>query len=435
MRSAEVDVLEDCLERLQAGASLEQILELYPQWASELRPLLESALLAWSLRVSAPIPEASMARSRTLFVNKAVAQPQTRPFIGLVIRFSHSLVAALAAVVILAIGTSFVSAQSLPGDIFYPVKLAGEQTRLLLTTNTTQRLNLQETYDEKRANEVEDLLQVHRQVEVTFVGLLTNTLDNHWQVAGVNVVFPAELNSTFGQMLNSYVEVTGLSQSDGLVQVSEIHLRELDFSGTVSSITAGMWIINQVSVRVDSETQINGAPSVGAHVSVKAYRQEDSTLKARLITVIDSGKQEAQIPSATSQSDGSQVESTGDEIGVTATDSQGNLVLDPTITLENTSTNTSEGPTPTVASSPVSGIGGVGNEHITPTQTSSPTRTPTADSTSTTSATNTRTPKPSATATSTPTQNKDGETQPVKNGSKTPTPTPTPRGDGSGRGG
>ena len=94
MKTVVVDALEDCLERLQAGASLEQVLALYPQWAKEMRPLLESALLAWSLRVTAPVPEASMARSRALFIEKAVAQPQHRGLFDLKLRFKYSLFAA-----------------------------------------------------------------------------------------------------------------------------------------------------------------------------------------------------------------------------------------------------------------------------------------------------------------------------------------------------
>jgi hypothetical protein len=434
MKTAEVDALEDCLERLQAGASLEQVLALYPIWAEELRPLLESAILAWSLRVNAPVPEASLARSRALFIEKAVSHPQHRGLFGLGLRFSYSLIAILSTVVVLAVGTSFVSAQSLPGDILYPVKLAGEQTRLLLTTNTTQRLILQERYDQTRADEVENLLQDHRLVTVNFVGLLTQTIDNHWQVAGVNVVFPIELNSTFDQMVNAYVEVTGVSQSDGIVQVSQIHLRELDFSGTINSMTSEMWYVDQVGIRVEDTTEINGVLSVGVHVMVKAYRQEDGTLIARQISLIDSGKQEVQQPPATSQSGENKTESTNGGNKATSTNDGGNFAVGGTSTLANTATSQSAETNPTATDgNPASGKGEGGNVHTpnTPTNTPSDTLTVPSSSTAVYTRTSTATMTATETPTPTPTQTRDGGTKPPEDGGKvqspTPTSTPTPR--------
>jgi len=411
MKTVVVDALEDCLERLQAGASLEQVLALYPQWAKEMRPLLESALLAWSLRVTAPVPEASMARSRALFIEKAVAQPQHRGLFDLKLCFKYSLFAALCAVVILTIGTSFVSAQSLPGDILYPVKLAGEQTRLLFTTNTDQRLILQERYDQTRADEVANVLQDHRQVEVTFVGLLTRTIDDHWQVAGVNVVFPSDLESTFAQMVNAYVEVTGLSQSDGLVQVSQVQLRELIFSGTVTDMTLEMWYVDRIGVGIESATKVTGSVSVGAHVWVNAYRQEDGSLFARQIVVLTPAKQEVLQPSLT---DENQTGSTGSGNNATVTLDEGS----------STSSETTHATNPATLQ-PTSTAAGTGDPDNT---VNPPTDTPSATlvATSTKTRTNTLTFTPTVTSTPTSTQPHEGGTRPTENGGHTPSPTPTP---------
>jgi hypothetical protein len=427
MKTAVVDALEDCLERMQAGASLEQVLALYPQWAKEMRPLLESALLAWSLRVTTPVPEASMARSRALFIEKAAAQPQPKGLFAHRLRFSHSLIAALCAAVILAIGTSFVSAQSLPGDILYPVKLAGEQTRLLFTTNTTQRLSLQERYDQTRADEVENVLQDHRQVEVTFVGLLTQSIDGHWQVGGVNVVFPSNLEPISRQMLNAYVEVTGLSQNDGLVQVSQVHLRELTFSGTVTDMTSQMWYVDHIGVGIESTTKVTGIVKPGAYVWVNAYRQEDGTLFARHIVVITPAKQEVQQPS---QPGDAQTESTGSGNNATATNDEGSSGSGDATQTTNTATSQ-----PTTTSTATA----ADLETTLPLPTDTPSATRKA--TSTKARTNTRTSTPTSTPTPTATQTREGGSKPPENGGKTstvsppPASTPTPKQYGSDQGG
>jgi len=291
MVKAELDALEDCLERLNAGASIDRILALYPQWAEDLRPLLESAHRARSLRTTSAIPTGAMARSRVRFLEKSI-NPKRQGIFRMKLHFSHSLMASISAILILAIGTSFVSAQSIPGDILYPVKIAGEQTRLLLTTNSTQRLILQESYDQTRTDEVEGVIQAHRMVKVTFDGMLSQTAPDQWQVAGVKVSFLPDLNSTFVQMSNAYVEVTGLTQKDGSVQVSQVRQQELDFSGTVTHIGPDSWLVDQVVLHISSNTIINGIPTVGASVSVKAYRLEDASLVVSQVDVINSGNQE-----------------------------------------------------------------------------------------------------------------------------------------------
>jgi len=430
MKMVVADALEDCLERLEAGASLEQVLVLYPQWAEEMRPLLESALLAWSLRVTTPVPEASMARSRALFIQKTAVQPRRRGLFNFRLRFSHSFIAALSTAAILTIGTTFVSAQSLPGDILYPVKLAGEQTRLILTTNTDQRLILQEGYDQTRAVEVENVLQDHRLVQVTFVGLLTRTLDNHWQVAGVNILFPPNLEPAFEQMLNAYVEVDGLSQEDGIVQVSQVHLRELTFSGKLTDMTPTMWYVDRIEVGIEKATKITGLASVGAHVWVDAYRQEDGTLYALQLIVIDPGKQEVLQPTATSQSSENQDSSAGNGNNATATSDDSNVVAGGTANATNTAI-----PQPAWTSTPASA--GTGDQKLTqnsPTASPSNTLPPTATAT-TVAKTRTRTPAPTLTATPTATQSREGGTRPPENGNQLPSPTPTPTDQSSDQGG
>jgi hypothetical protein len=46
-------IFEECLRQIQNGASLEQVLKAYPAYESKLRPPLEMAVLARSIRTRA----------------------------------------------------------------------------------------------------------------------------------------------------------------------------------------------------------------------------------------------------------------------------------------------------------------------------------------------------------------------------------------------
>ncbi len=291
MEKAQIDALEDCLERIQAGADLEQVLEQFPSWAGELRPLLEASVVARSLQSQAVISEKAMVHSRTLFIQKAAArQPKSRNIFKFGLRYNHTLAIGISAVLILAVATTIASAQSIPGDVFYPVKLAGEQTRLLLTSNQSSRLNLQATYDNTRTNEVEDILQAHRTVSVSFAGLLTHNDSGQWQVSGVPVTFASNLAPQLSKMMGAYVSIYGFTQGNHTVEVTQITLRELDITGTVDQYAGDNLVVDQITIHLDQNTETVGILQDGAYVAIKAYRIEDNTLMARQVLVVNSGQ-------------------------------------------------------------------------------------------------------------------------------------------------
>ena len=52
------DVLEICLQELENGADLETVLARYPDLANELRPILNASVMARTMAVPAPSPDA-----------------------------------------------------------------------------------------------------------------------------------------------------------------------------------------------------------------------------------------------------------------------------------------------------------------------------------------------------------------------------------------
>jgi hypothetical protein len=294
MNNALVDALDNAITLIRAGKSPDEVLELYPQWKNDLRPLLDAVLAARSLKVDTPAPNAAQARSRAQFLTMALRQPDKRPFLANFLHFKTALAAGLALVVVLLIGTGFASAQSIPGDILYPVKLASEQTRLLLITDPAQRLELQLAYDTERLDEVEAMVEHNRSSEITISGNLVRVNDHLWQVAKVDLIFTPQLEPQARNLTNRYVEIHGVLQSSGSVLVERLQLRQLDFSGTLQEISKGEWTISQIPVQIDDQTLVSGDTSLGNTLQVKATRREDGSLMAIEIEGPHSNKKDQQ---------------------------------------------------------------------------------------------------------------------------------------------
>src|SRR5512135_1530590 len=115
--------LDNCLQQLAAGkASLAQCLSRYPQFAAELRPLLETALRFRQGKALHP-SGAVRDRTRARLVSHMRTHPQPRP-----IRALPRLAFGMAGIV-LALGlVSTAAAQSaLPGQPLYAWKLTTER--------------------------------------------------------------------------------------------------------------------------------------------------------------------------------------------------------------------------------------------------------------------------------------------------------------------
>ena len=298
-----VTAFDDCLQELLAGGSLESVLSRHAAIAAELRPLLETALAAAAFQHQLRVPAGAQAQSRLRFVNQAhnlIDRADTRRF---AFRFRPVVLAAvIVACALLALGTGITSAYSKPGDILYPMKLAGEKTQLLLTTNPLKRLQLQETFDTERLSEVEAVIEQRGTPEVTFSGVLTRSEGQVWNVDQVRLILPETLSVQAESFEDMVVEVHGMMTKDGELALEAIHPHQLDFKGIVQEMTAGEWTISQIKVRVDPHTKVNGPAKVGDTVQIEVVRLSDLTLRAVQIDLLSPGLNNRQIsPTVTSQ--------------------------------------------------------------------------------------------------------------------------------------
>ncbi len=281
-----IDAFDDCLQRMLNGESLEIVLRRYPQWSDEFRPMLQ-AVVATRLLRTVHVPNASIARSRSRLLDAARARRQSKPTTRIFPQFKAGLMALVLILVLLfgGLSTIVVSAQTLPGDTLYPVKILSEQTRLFFTRDPSKRLKLERTYDQQRNREVDDLIAKARSEMVTFSGGLLKLDAELWLVDDIRVLIAPGTQVTGELRQGYYVGVKGFLQENGIVLAQKIWTREYEVKGELLKMSEAQWLVGGVSFTVGASTRIQGAPQVGDQVAVYLAMRPDGSLEAQTVTV------------------------------------------------------------------------------------------------------------------------------------------------------
>lgn len=149
------NILDECLERvLVKGETIKQCLTGYPEYAAELKPLLQTALDTKKATAIKPRPEF---RERASYqFQTALRQTElkkSRGFFGWQPRWATAVIVVI---VLLLAGSSTVAAasNSLPDEPLYPVKLATETVQLTLTPSALGKAELYVKLVDKRVAEI-----------------------------------------------------------------------------------------------------------------------------------------------------------------------------------------------------------------------------------------------------------------------------------------
>ncbi|MBU2507279.1 MAG: hypothetical protein KJ799_11215 [Bacteroidetes bacterium] len=175
-------LLDICISEMQKGKSIEECLAEYPQYASQLKPLLQLVKQIEALPQPAPSPEAIS--STLINIGKEIAQltitaetPVVRGKKRKTISFFNifqkpklmwAFNAALILIVVL-FSVATISANSVPGDILYPVKLATEKVKFLLTFDSEKKAELRLTFSDKRLQEMIAVFQQSGKLDTTLL--------------------------------------------------------------------------------------------------------------------------------------------------------------------------------------------------------------------------------------------------------------------------
>jgi hypothetical protein len=217
-----LDALENCLQRLQQGESLETVLMPYPRLAEQLRPLLETASLARTAgQESLPLTALARQRARGLALAADLRRNgNRRPFFHTVWRPALTVLVVIAILAMSSNGLLTASAHSLPGDTLYPLKRSVETTQLNLASDPAKRQVLEREFDERRVEEAKSLITDQRLESVEFTGIVSSQLENKWLVSGISVVITSQTKLDPEILVGDKIEVHGATNALGGVDAS-----------------------------------------------------------------------------------------------------------------------------------------------------------------------------------------------------------------------
>jgi hypothetical protein len=325
------EALENCLQAIKKGQSLEAALARYPKLAPELRPLLKTSILARSSR-QLVILETVKRRGRMRLLQRAAEMrsameitPRRR-----IPTFSRVAITLGLVGMLVLTSTGFVSASSgaLPGDQLYPVKRTWEGVRLFFVFSPQEHDILTSEFDQERLNEIDELLVKGQAAPITFTGLVTRQVDGQWMVSGIPVSVSNSSNSSLVTE-GAPVTITGITRGDGVVEAQQIQLikpgaplppfepsengepnsreeqdngavlptphivatanpsgsgsenstqahKSYQFTGVVQSIKKDVWVINGQSVNTN-QAAMTGNIKIGSVVKFNGYFNPDGT--------------------------------------------------------------------------------------------------------------------------------------------------------------
>ena len=234
-------IFNDGLDRLLAGKPIAECLEGHEALGAEIRPLLATVAVARRAEAVPPRSPQAVAEAKADFLAAAAARrremqqaavrQRREPRLSwpLPRRVSAWATVSVTAVLVLALltGTAVAaSARSLPGDLLYPVKRVVENAQLSVTRDPTARETLQKQLEQRRLEEVQEVIKLGRVVE------------------------------------------------------------RLDFSGMIEALEPGSWVIGNRTVLVDERTEVEGVPALGARAWVEARVEHPGELVALRIRIL-----------------------------------------------------------------------------------------------------------------------------------------------------
>jgi uncharacterized protein DUF5666/uncharacterized protein DUF5667 len=219
--------LDDCLNAIASGATVEAAVSHYPALADELRLMLEAARMAGASSAPVAVPRAEQMSSRAKLLARAaeLRAPTPRRRLGQWLFTPRAWAAGLAVVLAVVIGTyglASASAPSLPGDALYGVKRAVEQVQLSLAPDPQTHDQLAEQFAARRVDEARTLIVQKREAEVEFRGRVESISGEQWSVAGLTVIVASGTRVNGSPAPGVLVEVTGTTQPDEMVRASEV---------------------------------------------------------------------------------------------------------------------------------------------------------------------------------------------------------------------
>ncbi len=236
-------ILDACIGRIRQGESLESCLADYPEQAADLAPTLSVTADLLILLPMEAAPEAVQRGREQMMMALENQESPSRLWAWFVLgtqKLASSfkgqngaaglpvLRTAVLLLAVLILGGGFAitaitaSADSLPGDLLYPVKRGWETTQFTFTRDEAAQQTLQTKLDERRRQEVRDVVDLKRSVVVVFHGRIASQSEETWLIDNINVQITEKTDIEKGLIAGAYVTIRAQVHEDGLLTALEI---------------------------------------------------------------------------------------------------------------------------------------------------------------------------------------------------------------------
>jgi hypothetical protein len=226
----------------QAGVPLEEILAEVPDYADELRPLLYAATVLTDPN-PVPAPAEKKAALRAEYIKQVAELPAITPapFRGKVraiikvIKRRTTREAVLKDIItvtitiiltlfVVALTLNYLAANTIPSDFLYGVKRISEDIQLSLTISPERKAELEEEFNQRRLQEIEELIEQNRAAVIQFQGILETKGENLWIVEDHTIFLPNDISIEGEIEEGDTVEVMGLLRSNNVLIADTIKL-------------------------------------------------------------------------------------------------------------------------------------------------------------------------------------------------------------------
>lgn len=149
------DILNDCLERLLVkGETIKQCLNSFPEFADDLKPLLQTTLIIKKASAIQPRPEfRDRARYQLYSALRETEHKKRRSFFSWQPQWATAVISIV--LVLLITGSTVAAAStSMPDQPLYPVKIATERVQVFLTPSAIGKAELYAKLADKRVLEI-----------------------------------------------------------------------------------------------------------------------------------------------------------------------------------------------------------------------------------------------------------------------------------------
>lgn len=162
MKAKIEEILDRLIAEIRKGRSFDDCLLEYPDYADELRPLLHLADSISELprpEPNAEVVEATVKQATAVSGKQKISKRFSFRDIFVLRPVMVRVFAVILLILVFGVATVSLSANSLPGDVLYAVKVAAERAQLFLTIDTEGKARLHAVFADKRTDEFEALLE------------------------------------------------------------------------------------------------------------------------------------------------------------------------------------------------------------------------------------------------------------------------------------